>query len=227
MSKIKLLSRHIERKANMKQDIYLNTLEAFNMLKKETEFIIGDLRKNMANRKRVIPLVFNDRGEFEFELQFAGDVLIFYMHTNVFDLGRHHEVSRTHYIRTEEERRFVGIIHIYNFLADSFKYNRFNDSGILIGRIFVNKEKHFFIEGKREMNQAAINFATDRVSTTKMRNVLLQSILCTVNFDLPSPDFDNVSEVNVYDFQNEIGQSSIKTSKKLGFRFQAEENKII
>ena len=227
MSKIKQLSRHIEKKANMKQDIYLNTLEAFNLLKKETEFIIEDLRKNMANRKRVVPLTFTDRGDFEFELQFAGDVLIFYMHTNVFDLGRHHETSRTHYIRSDDDRRYCGIIHIYNFLADSFKYKRFNDSGILIGRVFVNKDKHFFIEGKREMNQAAISFANDKVSAAKMRNILLQSILCTVNFDLPSPSFANIQDVNVYDFENAIGQSRIKTSKRLGFKFQAEEKKIL
>lgn len=227
MSKIKQLSRHIEKKANTKQDIYMNTLEAFNLLKKETEYIVEDLRKNMANRKRVIPLIFNDRGDFEFELQFAGDVLIFYMHTNVFDLGRHHETSRTHYVRSDSDRRFCGIIHIYNFLSDSFKYNRYNDSGILIGRVFVNKDKHFFIEGKREMNQAAISFSNDKVSAAKMRNILLQSILCTVNFDLPSPSFENIQEVNVYDFENAVGLSRIKTSKRLGFKFQAEEKKIL
>ncbi len=227
ISKIKQLSRHIEEKANMKQDIYLNTLEAFNLLKKETSFVIKDIRNNMANRKRVIPLEFTDRGDFEFQLTFAGDVLLFYMHTNVFDLGMHHESSRTHYVRTDPERRFCGIIHIYNFLADSFKYKRMNDSGILIGRIFVNKEKHFFIEGKREMNQAGISFAGDKVSTAKMRNILRQAILCTVNFDLPSPRFEQVQEVNMYEFETVASERRMKTSKRLGFKFQAEDGKIL
>lgn len=227
ISSIKQLSRHIERKANMKQDIYLNTLEAFEILKKETAFVIKDLRNNMANRKRVIPLEFTDRGDFEFQLTFAGDVLLFYMHSNVFDLGMHHIASRTHYVRSDPDRRYCGIIHIYNFLADSFKYNRLNDSGILIGRIFINKDKHFFIEGKREMNQAALSFEDDRVSAAKMRNIIRQAILCTVNFDLPSPSFEQVQEVNVYEFEAVASERRMKTSKRLGFRFQAEDNKIL
>ena len=227
MFNLKQLSRHLEKKANMKQDIYLNTMEAFTMLKNETAYIIKDVRNNMANRKRVIPLKFNDRGDFEFDLKFGGDVLIFYMHSNIFDLGRQHEVSRTHYIRSDENRRYCGIIHIYNFLADSIKYNRLNDSGILIGRIFINKDKHFFIEGKREMNQAAISFSTDKLSSSKMRKVLMSSILFTVNFDLPSPAFDNIQEVNLYDFENAAGQSRLKTSKKLGFKFHADKKTIL
>ena len=34
---------------------------------------------------------------------------------------------------------FCGIINIYNFLSDSFKYNRESDLGYLVGRIFINK----------------------------------------------------------------------------------------
>ena len=76
-SKMKKLARLLEAKANLKQDIYDNTLNALNMLKKESEFMVKDLRNNMANQKRVIPLEFIDRSAFEFELKFAGDVLVF------------------------------------------------------------------------------------------------------------------------------------------------------
>ncbi len=225
-TKIKELSELVEHKANTKQDIYENTLEAFKILKEETAFVIDDLRKNMTNKKRVIPLEFVDRSDFEFQLKFAGDVLLFYMHSNVFDLGYHHPNARTHYIKSDPDRRFCGIIHIYNFLADSFKYNRMNDAGILIGRIFINKDAHFLVEGRREMNQASIGFAHDKVSPAKMRDILRQAITCTVNFDLPSPHFEQVQEVNVYDFEAAAGERRIKTSKRLGFKFRAEENKI-
>ena len=44
-------------------------------------------------------------------------------------------------------RTYCGVINMYNFLSDSFKYNRENDLGYLIGRMFINKE-NTFVEGK-------------------------------------------------------------------------------
>jgi len=151
---------------------------------------------------------------------------VFFMHSNVFDLGSHHEEMRTHYLRADDERRYCGIIHIYNFLADSFKYKRMNDSGVLIGRIFVNKDNHFFIEGRREMNLVGVSFESDRISSSKIRQILMASLLYTLNFDLASPPFEMVQEVNVMDFESAVDQMQLKTSKKLGFRFQAEEGNI-
>jgi len=226
LSKMKKLARLLEAKANLKQDIYANTLNALNLLKAESEYIVKDLRNNMANRKRVIPLEFINRGEFEFELKFAGDVLVFFMHSNVFDIGSQHEQMRTHYLRSDDERRYCGIIHIYNFLSDSFKYQRMTDSGVLIGRIFINKDNHFFIEGRREMNQVSISFENDRIGASKIRQTLMASLLYTINFDLASPPFEAVQEVNVMDFESVVDQMQLKTSKKLGFKFQAEEHGI-
>ncbi len=226
LNSIKKLSLHLEGKANLKQDIYTNTFNALSLIKKEAEFMVKDMRSSMMNRKRVIPLEINDRSDFEFEMKFGGDVLIFFMHSNVFDLGIHHEQMRTHYLREEPNRRFCGIIHIYNFLADSFKYQRMNDSGILIGRVFINIDNHFFIEGRREMNQVGISFESDKISSAKIRKMLMASILHTINFDLPSPPFEAIQEVNVMDFASTLDQMQMKTSKKLGFKFKAEEGNI-
>ncbi len=225
-SKMKKLARLLEAKANLKQDVYNNTITVLNMLKTEAEYLVKDLRNNMANRKRVIPLEFENKGEFEFELRFAGDVLVFFMHSNVFDIGPQHELMRTHYIRADNERRFCGIIHIYNFLADSFKYKRTNDSGVLIGRLFINKDNHFFIEGRREMNLVGISFESDKISSMKIRQILMASLLYTLNFDLASPPFEMVQEVSVMDFESAIDQMKIKTSKKLGFRFKSDDGDI-
>ena len=52
------------------------------------------------------------------------------------------------YVKEDKMRSFCGVIHVYNFLNDSFKYNRLNDVGNLVARIFVNKDKHFFVEGE-------------------------------------------------------------------------------
>ena len=43
----------------------------------------------------------------------------------------------TSYVKEDKNRSYCGVIHLYNFLADSFKYNRLNDVGYLIGRVFI------------------------------------------------------------------------------------------
>ena len=73
------------------------------------------------------------------------------MHTNIFDYQSNHQICKTKYVQQDLMRSFCGIINIYNFLSDSLKYNRMNDSGFLISRIFINKDKHFFVEGDKEM----------------------------------------------------------------------------
>ena len=137
------------KKATLKQDVYSNTLNSFKLFKESVIEITEEFKKQLSPDEKRIPFEYKDKGEFEFEMKFAGDVLIFVMHTNIFEFSRNHEVMRTSYIKEDNERSYCGVINIYNFLADSFKYNRENDLGYLIGRIFVNKEKHYFIEGKR------------------------------------------------------------------------------
>ena len=147
------------------------------------------------------------------------------MHSNVFDLD--HEEMRSLYLKKDNDRRYCGIIHIYNFLADSFKYNRMNDSGVLIGRIFINKNNHFFIEGLREMNMICTSFENDKISSTNVRRILMASLLFTINFDLPTPPYELVQEVNLQDFTNTLDQMQMKTGKKMGFRFLSEEKNIL
>lgn len=223
---LKNLAKHLEKKANLKQDVYENTLKAFKMLKDEAQWVIKDLRTNMANKKRVIPLEYTSKGDFEFELKFAGDVLIFYMHSNVFEFPVYHEISKLPYVRADRKRAFCGVINIYNFLADSFKYNRINDVGLLIGRLFINDENHFFVEGRRELNQVSIEFAENKISISKVREVLRNAIWSTIDFDLQIPPYEFYSQVMVSDFQNEVDQLQLKTSKRLGFRSQNEKDKI-
>ena len=90
------------------------------------------------DEKNLVPFEFHDKSEFEAELRFGGDVLIFFMHTNIFEFSRDHEVMKTSYVREDPDRSYCGTILIFNFLADSFHYNRENDLGYLIGRIFIN-----------------------------------------------------------------------------------------
>ena len=117
-------------------------------------------------------------------------------------------------------------VHIYNFLADSFKYNRINDVGYLIGRVFINKDKRYFIEGKREVGLLYNNFGNAVMDEACIRKIIESSILYTINFDLLTPPFDNVKEVTVHDIKMALANMRLKTGKRLGFKFQEDRNEL-
>jgi hypothetical protein len=171
-----------------------------------------------------IPFEVVSRSQFEIELKFGGDILLFMMHTNVFEFSRGHRVMNTSYVKEDEERSYCGVIHVYNFLADSFKYNRLNDVGYLIGRVFINKDKHYFIEGKRELGYLFNNFGQNKLDKEAVKTIVGAAIEYTVNFDLLTPPYENVKEVSLHEMVTALDTLSIKTGKRLGFKFQADED---
>ena len=214
------------KKATLKQDVYSNTHNSFKLFKESVIEITEGFKTQLSPDEKRIPFEYKDKGEFEFEMKFAGDVLIFVMHTNIFEFSRNHEVMRTSYIKEDNERSYCGVINIYNFLADSFKYNRENDLGYLIGRIFVNKEMHYFIEGKRELGWLYNNFPTSVLNKENAHDIIEKAIEYTISFDLLTPPYDAVKEVTVYDMQTSIDNMPNSTGKRLGFKFQADQEGI-
>ncbi|MCD4747717.1 MAG: hypothetical protein K8R58_15585 [Bacteroidales bacterium] len=213
-------------KANLKHVVYNNTLHTFKEFRNIIHQIVEGFHKNPATLKRKIAIECKDKGEFEVELKFAGDILIFMMHTNVFEFSRDHEVMKTSYVKANKDRSYCGIINIYNFLSDSFKYNRLNDIGYLIGRVCINKDLHYFIEGKREIGFLYNNFVNAIMNKEAIRKIIESSILYTINFDLLTPPYNNVKEVTVQEIQARIDNMKIRTGKRLGYKFQADHNNI-
>jgi len=211
------------RKSSLKQEVYFKTLEVFKQFKTESEKFIHTNQFAVEKAKYPLLFEFRDRGDFQFELRFGSDILIFMMHTNVFEFPRDHEVMKTDYVRQDKLRSYCGNIMIFNFLADSFKYNRANDLGYLIGRLFVNRELHYFLEGKREVGLLYNNFAHTSLNLKSIRSIIFSSILYTINFDLLTPPFDNLKEVSQQEMQSQLDSMAIRTGKRIGFRFQADE----
>ncbi len=211
-------------KSNLKQEVYQKTMTTFNMLKEGMKDLAEKFEAQTSKDAKKIPFKFKDRSEFEAEIKFAGDTLVFMMHTNIFEFSRDHEVMKTPYIREDSERSYCGIINIFNFLTDSFKYNRVNDTGYLIGRIFINKDMHYFIEGKREIGFLYQSFGNSMMDQEVACTILESAIKYTINFDLLTPPYDNLKEVTVQEFISAIDSMRIKTGKRLGFKFQADIN---
>jgi len=211
-------------KGILKQKVYSNTLETFELFKTEILKLKAEYATKANSEK--IAFEFYGRGKFEFELKFAGDVLVFLMHTNVFEIPRQHDIMRTNYIKQDKNRSYCGIIHIYNFLADSLKYERENDLGYLIGRIFINHEKHFYIEGKNEIGMIYNNFEQAILNEDSANQIITSAMEYTTNFDLLIPPYDAVKMVSVLDIQKHSQSFSMRTAKRLGYRFQADEKSI-
>jgi hypothetical protein len=216
----------MRKKAMLKQDIYRKTLNTFRQFKSIILEMMAEYQQKYNGNREVVPFEFRDRGEFEIELKFGGDVLIFVMHTNIFEFSRMHEVMKTTYISEDVERSYCGVINIYNFLADSLKYNRVNDVGYMIGRVFINKDLHYFIEGKREIGMLYYNFATSEISKQAIREIIESSIRYTINFDLLTPPYEDVKQVSVFEMQSSQENQKIPTGKRLGFRFQADHDEF-
>lgn len=216
------LSELIFSKGELKQNVYQATKQSFELFRATAKAIVAELQEQNRQRGKDIRFEFTDRGDYEFEIRFAGDLLLFMMHTNVFEFSRNHEVMKSQYIREDPNRSYCGVIHVYNFLTDSFIYQRDNDLGYLIGRIFVNAEKHYFIEGKRELGMLYNNFNTSVVDDESVRGIIESSIEYTTNFDLLTPPYDEIKVVSVGEMRTNFDKKSLVTAKRLGFRFQAD-----
>ena len=128
----------LNNKSHTKLKVYNQTMEVFNQLKDILNEMSNDLNDLLDNTNdRRVRLEYRDRGKFEAELKFADDVLIFSMHSDVFQFDRDHPVWKTDFVKNDITSSYCGVISVYNFLSDSLKYNRIEDLGYLVARIFV------------------------------------------------------------------------------------------
>lgn len=214
----------LKRKASLKQSVFRKTIDVFNDFKTEAEKLAEELKIDMEKIDKHVVIEFQVKGDFEFHIKFGGDILVFYMHTNVFDFPKNHNIWNNSYVKEDELRAYCGMINIYNFLADSMKYNRVNDVGYLVGRFFVNNDLHYFVEGKKQMGILFNDFINETINPKKVRAIIETSILYSLDFDLLTPPYNNMREVSVMDIIEVTNAMKIKTGKRLGFKFQTDSD---
>ena len=214
----------LREKSVMKQNVYRNTHLAVDMIKEAVQEIAEDLRAEAAQIDKRIGVDYRFPSDHEIELKVAGDMLVFYMHSNVFEFDKSHPMFKTGYIKQNELNSYSGIIYVYNFLADSFKYNRLQDLGYLISRIFVNRESRFFMESKPLLGYKYTNFSAEPVTKAVLKEILYDLIIHAISFDLYTPPADTVREISLNEIQERVQSDKMKTGKRLGFNSQGEGN---
>ncbi len=206
-------------KAGTKQFMFRKTQNVFDEFKKQINAVISDISGPIRNIDKNIELSYREKGDFEAELKFSGDTLVFMMHTNIFNFPPDHAMYKTDYVRQDIMRSYCGMILIYNFLSDSIKYNRLNDMGYLTARVFINKDGHFFIQGKRQFSFLYNDFSEFEINPEAIKLIVQTAILHSIDFDLFVPPFDNVKEISLIEKVALEGNASIKTGKRLGFNY--------
>lgn len=207
-------------KASVKQRVYDNTVTVFNELKETLHEIAAELDEELEDTiDKRIRIEYRDKGKFEAQIQVAEDILVFAMQTDVFRFDDKHVIWQNEYVSKDNSNAFCGVINIYNFLADSFKYNRGTDEGYLIGRIFVNHQMQYFFDGHGCCNHGCEIFGTEQLNKQSLVNILEASICYALDFDLFVPRYEASKLVNVEQFNSRTELSKLQTGKRLGYDF--------
>ena len=212
----------LKEKACTKQKIYRITKNIFANFQDVLQEKANILNNEVQDKD--VEVSYEESGDFDAKLKFSGDTLLFHMHSNIFDFDSSHQIHKTSYVKEDKMRSFCGVINIYNFLSDSLKYNRLNDAGFLIARIFINKDNHFFVEGDKQLGFLFNDFVNQQIDEVQICKIIDTAMIYALNFDLQTPNFNDVKVVSLHQILDINNNHKITTSKRLGFKFSSETN---
>ena len=209
-------------KSALKQDVADDLEVVFDDLRKLIDLEIKALKEVITDER--VRLFVKDRGDHEFHVYIGSDVLVFNLHHNVFRLPDSNPLWGTSYFKSQPNNGYFGTIHIYNFLAESLQQNRLDDQGYLLARIFVNHERHFFIEGKGSLGYTFSDPQHMLLSAEMLQLIAQMSFAYALQFDLYIPPFELMDEVSVGQIYVMGEQLKLRTAKRLGFKMSADES---
>ena len=191
----------IVRKSSLKQQVFDNTFATFNELKDILFEMSSEWDDELDGRiDRRVRIEYRDRGKFETQFQVASDLLIFRMHTDVFEFDANHLVWQSPYVQADRDNSYCGI-----------------------GRIFINRERCYFVEGKRQTSMRPIAFGRAAITREALVGILETAIAYSLDFDLLTPPYEDAKRVTVDQFNTKMDNSKFVTGKRLGYDFEVED----
>jgi hypothetical protein len=103
------------------------------------------------------------------------------------------------------------------------KYNRSADEGYLIGRIFINREKCYFVEGKRQTILRPNSFGEEKITREALIEIMETAINYAINFDPLTPPYEINKRVTVDQFNTKMDNSKFTTGKRLGYEYNLDD----
>ena len=203
-------------KSTVKQRTYRNVCKAFKQMEKEANALIGTISEKTTERDQDIKLSVESVSGQEFHIRVAGDLLVFVLHTNIITLPEDYDYNKSSYVADQPLRKYLGQINVYNFMADSFEFNRLNDPGYLLARLLINSENHFIVEGDRQ-----VGFMFESASAKPLEKVDLDILIKLIisqaaDNDLVVPPFPNIRGITVREKLEKT--QSLGAGNKIGFQ---------
>jgi hypothetical protein len=210
------IARQLETKSSVKQKTYRVLCKLFKKMELETKDVIDQINNKIKIEDKDISIKYKKVNDQEFHLKIAGDLLVFFMHTNIITLDKNHAVNNSPAIEEDPRRKYFGQVMVYNFMADSFRFHRLKDPGYLVARFLINFEEHFFIEGDGQLSFLFSDVSGSPVDGLDINVFIQLAIANALDNDLIAPPFPEIRTISV-------GQKMEKTQhlgggQKIGFQ---------
>ncbi|MDQ2773158.1 MAG: hypothetical protein M3Y54_21955 [Bacteroidota bacterium] len=210
----------LKQKSTAKQAIFRNTLAAFDCLRLVSQELVVELSRKLTPLDSSVVIEYRSINDMEFHIRFSGDLLVFVMHSNVVTFPDDYGPMLSKYVEADFRRRFFGHIMAYNFMADSIKYQRLNDPGYLVGRLLVNINSHYFLEGVQQLELPDNDMSDNAITPDAMRLFVESSMIAAVNNDLIAPPLPEIQKISV---KQKLENQQVSRGSKVGFSFSHEQ----
>jgi len=217
--KLDAIFEGLKQKSTTKQAIYRNTKQTFDKLKTISIDLVKKLSQRISPLDSTVAIEYRDINDFEFHIKISGDLLIFVMHSNIITFPDDYDLMKSEYIDADFKRRFFGHIMAYNFMADSIKYNRMNDPGYLLGRLLINIENHYYLEGVDQMDLENQDISRNEINDKALTLMVESAMVASVNNDLMAQDLEDIKKISV---KQKLDNQQVSRTQKVGFNFSYE-----
>ena len=210
----------LKQKSTAKQAIFRNTQAAFDCLRLVSQELVVELSRKLTPLDSGVVIEYRSVNDMEFHIKFSGDLLVFVMHSNVVTFPDDYGPMPSAYVAADFRRRFFGHIMAYNFMADSIKYQRLNDPGYLVGRLLVNIENHYYLEGVQQLELPDNDMSDNTIKPEAMRLFVESAMIAAVNNDLIAPLLPEIQKISV---KQKVENQQVSRGSKVGFSFSAQQ----
>lgn len=220
--RLNLIAQGLSGKSSAKQAIFRATQVAFDVLRQASQELCLELTQKITTTlDPSVRIEYYPVNDMEFHIRFSGDLLVFVMHSNIVTFPDTFGPMKTAYVQDDFRRRFFGHIMAYNFMADSIKYQRMNDPGYLLGRLLVNIDSHYFLEGVQQLELPDHDMmSSSPISPEAMRLFVESAMIAAVNNDLIAPPMTEIQKITV---KQKLENQQVSRGSKVGFSFSHEQ----
>ncbi|HET9503672.1 MAG TPA: hypothetical protein VFO93_09020 [Hymenobacter sp.] len=219
--RLDLIAQGLSGKASAKQAIFRATQSAFDVLRQVSQELCLELTQRITTTVDAsVRIEYYPVNGMEFHIRFSGDLLVFVMHSNIVTFPDSFGPMGTPYVQADFRRRFFGHIMAYNFMADSIKYQRLSDPGYLVGRLLVNIDSHYFLEGVEQLELPGHDMSDSPVTPAALRLFVESAMIAAVNNDLIAPPMSDIQKISV---KQKLENQQVSRGSKVGFSFSHEQ----